>query len=223
MLTDDPGTPGNGRTEDNIAVMISAAEHEQLWQLPDLDLNYGVGDNIQLNFETSFNILKRDDHGPIGGLGVSSAAVKWRFLDQDNAAVSMSTYPRIEWNMLQSSVRHGLVDDGTRVLLPFEIARRLGLLDLDVEVGSLLSTVGRSQFIYGLVGGASITATTYVMAELNGSSRTNFDHDRLTVNFGLRQKLNRHLNLITSYGTDLRSAPGQRIPFIAYLGGQLEY
>lgn len=223
MLTDDPGTPGNGRLENNVAATVEVGQHDQFWQLPDLDLNYGVGDNIQLNFESSFNVLKRDDHGPIGGLGSSSVAVKWRFLDQKTAGFSISTYPRIEWNTLQSSVRRGLAENGTRLLVPFQVARSFGPVDLDAELGSLLSTVGRSQWVYGIVGGTSITSATYLMAELNGSSRTNFDRDRLTVNFGIRQKIDAHLNLIASCGTDVRSAPGERDPFIAYLGAQFEY
>jgi hypothetical protein len=223
MITDDPGTPGNGHFENNVAATIERGEHDQLWQIPNLDLNYGVGDNIQLNLETSFNILKRDDHGPIGGLGSASLAVKWRFLDQDKSGVSMSIYPRVEWNTLQSSVRRGLVDDGTHVLLPWQVTRKIGIIDVDVELGSLLSTVGRSEWIYGIVGGVSVTSTTYLMAELHGSARSNFDRDRLTPNFGLRQKLNEHLNLIASLGTDARWPAGDRMPFIGYLGAQFEY
>jgi hypothetical protein len=223
MLTDDPGTPGNGHLENNFAATVEAGEHEQLWQLPMIDLNYGVGEHIQLNFETSLNVLKRDNHGPIGGLGSASVAVKWRFADQENFGVAMSTYPRIEWNPVHSSVRRGLVDDGTRTLLPLQIARQFDRFDLDGEIGSLLSSVGRSEWIYGIVGGTGVTSTSYVMAELHGSSRANFDRDRLIVNIGLRQKLSSHLNLITSVGTDLRSPAGDRSPFISYLGAQLEY
>ena len=188
-----------------------------------IDLNYGVGEHIQLNFQTSLNVLKPEDHGAIGGLGSASVAVKWRFLDQESTGVSMSTYPRVEWNPVRSSIRRGLVEDGTRVLLPLQIARRVGAFDLDMEIGSLLSSVGRAQWIYGLVGGTSVTSTTYLMAELHGSARSNFDRDRLTINIGLRQKLTAHLNLIASLGTDVRSEPGERIPFIGYFGGQLEY
>ena len=223
MITDDPGTPGNGHFENNIAVMLELGQHQQLWQIPDLDLNYGCGDHIQLNFETSLNILKREDHGPIGGLGSASVAVKWRFLDQENAGVDMSIYPRIEWNTLQSSVRRGLAEDGTRLFLPMQIARKFGRIDFDLELGSLLSTVGRSQWAYGIVGGTALMSTTYLMAEIHGASRTNFDRDELTANFGIRQKINAHLNLISSVGTDLRWSEGERLPLIGYLGAQLEY
>jgi hypothetical protein len=223
MITDDPGTPGNGHLEANIAATIERKSDEQSWELPVLDLNYGVGERIQLNFETSFTLLKRDDHGAIGGAGTSSAAVKWRFLDEATDGISMSMYPRVEWNVLQSSVRRGLVDDGTHVLLPVQVAHRFGIADVDLEIGSRLNSVGRCEWIYGVVAATSVTSTTEVMAELNGSARTSFDRDRLTVNAGLRQKLSSHLNLITSLGTDVRTAPGQRDTIVGYFGGQLEY
>src|SRR6202040_3548188 len=88
MITDDPGTPGNGHLEANIAATIERKSDEQSWELPVLDLNYGVGERIQLNFETSFILLKRDDRGAIGGAGASSAAVKWRFLDEATDGIS---------------------------------------------------------------------------------------------------------------------------------------
>ena len=176
---------------------------------------------IQLNFETSAVDLKRDDHGLIGGLGNASAAVKWRFLDEDRAGVSMSVYPRIEWNLLRSSVRRGLVEDGTRMLLPVQIARSVGTVDLDMEVGALLSSVGRSELVYGVVAGVPVASGTTVMAELHGNARTNFGRDKLTVNAGFRRKLTASVALIGSVGCDVRSPAGERNSLIGYSGVQL--
>jgi len=223
MLTDDPGTPGNGHTELNIAVTIERRAEEQLWEVPVVDINYGVGDRIQLNFETSFNALERDGRGAVAGPGSTSVAVKWRFLDQAHDGVSASTYPRIEWNTFEASVHRGLVENGTRGLLPIEIAHSVGPFDLDIEVGSLLSTVGRSSWIYGFVAGFPVTPKTNLMAELHGSARTSFSRDELTVNIGVRQKFDDSIALIASLGHDLRSPSGERIPLIGYLGVQLEF
>jgi hypothetical protein len=126
MITDDPGTPGNGHFEINIAATLAQRPHEQSWELPALDLNYGLGERIQLTLQTSFVVLKRSDHGPIGGLGSTEAAVKWRFLDEETNGFSVSTFPRIIFNVLHSSVRRGLADDGTRVQFPVQVARKFG-------------------------------------------------------------------------------------------------
>jgi len=223
MLTDDPGTPGNGNFELNIAATVKGSRPHQSWELPTLDLNYGVGENIQLNLETSFVVLKRDGQGPIGGAGSASAAVKWRFLDQERAGLAISTYPRVEWNLLPSSTRRGLTDDGTRFFLPLEIARSYGPIDLDLEVGPLLRSVGRSEWSYGVVIGTGATSTLDLMAELHGTARTSFTRDRLTVNVGFRTKLNKAVALIGSLGHNVRAAPGEPLSLVSYLGLQLGF
>jgi hypothetical protein len=223
MITDDPGTPGNGRFEINIATTLARLPHEQSWGLPALDINYGLGDRIQLTLQTSLVVLTRSDHGAIGGLGSTEAALKWRFLDEDTNGFSVSTFPRVIFNVVQSSVRRGLADDGTRVQFPVQVARKLGIVDVDLEFGPRLSSVGRSEWLYGVVGGIDVTKTTELMAELHGTSRISFDQDVLTVNFGIRQKLTDHAILIASLGHEVRTPTDQPLVFIGYCGVQLLY
>ena len=223
MITDDPGTPGNGRFENNLAVTFEHRPNESLMNLPAIDLNYGLGEYIQLTLQTSYVVLKRAGHGPIGGLSSTEAAVKWRFLDEERHGIALSIFPRVLFNLLQSSVRRGLADDGTRAQFPVELARKFGPIDLDCEVGTLLSTVGRSEWLYGIVGGIDVSKTTSLMAEFQGTSRTNFTRDVLTVNVGLRQTLTKSCILITSVGHELRAPENESLALIGYCGLQLLY
>jgi hypothetical protein len=223
MLTDDPGTPGNGNFELNLAATLAGSGIQRAWELPTFDLNYGVGPNIQLNLETAFVVLKRADRGPVGGLGAASAAVKWRFLDQGSDGFAVSTYPRIERSVFGSSVRHQLVEDGTRFFLPVEIAHTFGPVDLDLEVGPLLSTVGRSEWNYGVIAGTALTPSLDIMAEFHGSARSDFTNDRLTFNVGLRQTFSKSVALIASVGHDIRSPAGESLELVSYCGLQLEF
>jgi len=222
MITDDPGTPGNGHWENNIAIVFEHRPNEWSIDTPQFDLNYGWGDHIQLNLQTAPTILKRNDHGAVGGLGGTQLAVKWRFLDEDRNGFDMSIYPRVIFNIFQSSVRRGLSDDGTRVQLPVEIAKKFGRLELNPEVGALLSTVGRSEWLYGIVAGTELTKKTEVMAELHGTSRSNFSQDVLALNFGWRHKFSEHVISIGSFGHELRS-PDAPPAWIGYFGVQLVY
>jgi hypothetical protein len=223
MITDDPGTPGNGKFEINLAVAFEHRPDETSWDLPAIDVNYGVGERIQLTLQTAPILLKRSGRGPIGGLGATEAALKWRFLDEKSDGVSISTFPRIIFNVLQSSVRRGLAEDGTRVQLPVQVAKKFGIVDLDFEFGPLASTVGRSEWLYGIVGGTDVTKTTELMAELHGTARMSFDRDVLTVNFGIRQKLNEHCIFIASLGHQVRTPDQDPLAFIGYGGVQLLY
>src|ERR1044071_8108610 len=82
MITDDPGTPGSGKWENNFAITFEHRPDETGYEVPAIDLNYGVGEHIQLTLQTGPVLLKRSGHGLIGGIGGTEAAVKWRFLDE---------------------------------------------------------------------------------------------------------------------------------------------
>lgn len=222
MITDDPGTPGPGKWENNIAIAFEHRSGETAYDLPAIDLNYGVGEHIQLTLQTAPVLLKRDDHGPIGGLGGTEAALKWRFLDEDRIGFDMSMFPRVIFNVVQSSVRRGLADDGTRFQIPFQVAKSFGRLRIDGEFGPLASSVGRSEWLYGMVASLEIAKPTTLMAELHGTSRMNFTRDVLTVNFGLRHEFTEHQILIISMGHEIRS-PDQPLALIGYFGMQLIY
>jgi len=222
MITDDPGTPGNGKWENNLAITFSHVPNEWSLDAPAIDLNYGWGDHIQLTLQSSVALLKRSDHGLIGGVGGVEAAVKWRFLDEEQSGADVSMFPRIIFNVTQSSVRRGLAEDGTRFQIPFQVAKGFGRWKADLELGALVSTVGRSEWLYGVVGGFDLTKTTTLMAELHGTSRTNFDDDILAVNVGLRHGLTDRQILIVSLGHEVRSADEPRA-LIGYFGMQLLY
>jgi hypothetical protein len=222
MITDDPGTPGNRKWEINLAVIAEHRPNERSFDSPGIDLNYGVGENIQLTLQGGPALLKRSGHGLIGGLGGTEAAVKWRFLDEEKSGFEVSMFPRVIFNVTQSSVRRGLAEDGTRFQIPFQAAKRFGRFHGDAEFGPLASTVGRGEWLYGIVGGFEVAKTAMLMAELHGTSRTNFTRDVLTANVGLRYEFSETRILITSLGHELRD-PDQSLALIGYLGVQLLY
>jgi hypothetical protein len=219
MITDDPGTPGPGKWEINLAIAFERRPGETAYDAPGIDINYGVGDRIQLTLQGGPVALKRNGHGAIGGLGGTEAAVKWRFVDDQRSGITMSTFPRVIFNISRSAVRRGLADDGIRFQLPIQIAKAFHDFDLNFEGGTLVSTVGPAEWLYGLVVAKDVGKTTALMAELHGTCRTNFDDDVLAVNFGIRQKLNDHSVFIGSLGHEVRSPETRAL--IGYAGVQL--
>jgi hypothetical protein len=223
MITDDPGTPGNGKWEDNIAITLSRTSNQAVIGAPLLDLNYGWGDHIQLTLQTPLTILQQSGRGPVAGPGGTEAAVKWRFLDQDNGGFDISTFPRVIFTVAHSSVRRGLAEDGTRFQIPVEISKKIGENEIGGELGPHFPSVGRSEWLYGVIAGRELSKTTEIIAELHGTSRMNFDQDTLTLNFGFRQELNKHAVLICSLGHDVRSPDDEPLALVGYFGVQLLY
>ncbi len=222
MITDDPGTPGNSKWEINLAVTFEHRPGEILLDLPTIDLNYGVGEHIQLTLQSGPVVLKRRGHGAIGGFDGTEAAVKWRFLDEETSGVDVSMFPRVIFNVAQSSVRRGLAEDGTAFQIPFQVSKSFGRWHADAEFGPLARNVGRSECLYGIVGGFDLAKGTMIMTELHGTSRMNFSKDVLTGNVGLRHDFTETRILIVSLGHEIRS-PNEPRALIGYFGMQLLY
>ena len=223
MITDDPGTPGDRKWEINLAITLEHRSDETSLDLPAIDLNYGVGKNIQLTLQTAPVLLKREDQGPIGGLGGTETAVKWRFLDEEKAGFDVSMFPRAIFNIQSSSARRGLSEDGTRFQIPFQVAKTFGPFHADAEFGPVGITVGRSEWLYGIVGGYDVGKTTGLLAELHDTSRMNFTRNVLTLNFGIRQKLSDHCIFIGSLGHEVHEPDDEPLALIGYFGVQLLY
>ena len=222
MITDDPGTPGNGKWENNFAFTFESRNGERSFELPQIDLNYGAGDHIQLTLQAAPTVFEQDPHGAVGGLGETQLAVKWRFLDEAKAGFDVSMFPRILFNIQDSSARRGISEPGTRFQIPFQAAKTLGKWHLDAEAGPLVSTVGRGEWLYGFVAGYDLSKKTGLMAEVNTTSRTNFTQNVVILNFGFRHELDEHHVLIASIGHEIYDA-NQPLSLIGYLGIQFLY
>jgi hypothetical protein len=223
MITDDPGTPGDKKWEINLAFAFEHRSGETSSDLPAIDLNYGVGEHIQLTLQTAPVFLKRRGHGLMGGLGGTDAAVKWRFLDQqtNGDGFDMSMFPRVIFNVASSSARRGLSQEGTRFQIPLQMAKIFGRWHADFEFGPRLSSVGPSEWLYGIVSGLDASRQTLLVAELNGTSRMNLTRDVLTVNVGVHHEFSKTRILIVSLGREIRSP--DPLATIGYFGMQLLY
>jgi hypothetical protein len=96
LVTDDPGTPGPNKWEINFAYMLEKNQEERRVTLPDLDINYGLGERIQLKYDLPYVLSKNEENdSKHNGFDRSEVGVKWRFLDKEKAGLSVSTYPQI--------------------------------------------------------------------------------------------------------------------------------
>src|SRR6187455_3167995 len=75
MITDDPGTPGDGHWEINVAFTTEHSPDERIAEMPLVDLNYGIGERLQLKYEVAWLRLE-DDSGRHDGFSNSLAGVK---------------------------------------------------------------------------------------------------------------------------------------------------
>ena len=89
--TNDPGTPGNRNWEINLGYMPFLYNATSTSHMPDVDINYGLGDRIQLTFENAWLRVNNGTDPPKYGAGQDQLGVKWRFYDNDR--IRASEYP----------------------------------------------------------------------------------------------------------------------------------
>jgi hypothetical protein len=223
LLTDDPGTPGDGRTELNVAFTVEKFRNETLYEAPLIDINHGVGERIQLKLEIPWLIGTETSQPTESGLGSLLLGFKYRFLDENLSGVDASFYPQATFPMSAHSRREGLVPEGMELLLPIELAKDLGLFSVNGEFGYLLREEFDEEWVWGIALGRSITEEIEILGEVHGESARNFDRAQMVFNLGARVKLS-HLNsILVSAGRGIRGEVRGEPEFIGYLGLQFNF
>lgn len=221
FITDDPGTPGDGHWEINVAWTHEHRPGETADELPLLDLNYGVGDRIQLKYEVPYVVLRESGADTAHGLGNSEAGVKWRFYDSGESGLTLSTYPQVEFrNPGSHSAAHGLVADETTLVLPLEIQREAGGWGVNVEAGAILLSKSGRGWTYGVVVGHELNERFEAGVELHGEAADAFQRTELAAVLGLRGKLNEHCFILASVGRELHNHFEAKATLLSYLAVQ---
>lgn len=222
MRTDDPATPGNGNWEINIGLTVDRRMTDRQFETPELDINYGAGDRVQLNLEIPW-VVRGTDSGPTqNGLGNSGVAAKWRFYEDEKRGLEISTYPRLEFNNPTASVRKGLVDRGQRFLLPIQVSKKLGPVQVNPEAGYWITQHGPNVWIAGIAVGYQATRRLELLAEEYNTGEVGGDYHESTIGGGGRCRLGGPVLLIFMAGRSFRGAQSGQPQLVGYLGIQLQ-
>jgi hypothetical protein len=142
--TNDPGTPGNHNWEINLGYMPFLYTDQSITHTPDVDINFGLGDRIQLTFENAWLRVQAPSGTPKYGLGQDQLGVKWRFYDNEESGFAISVFPQLSVNNPNSSVARGITPRSASLILPpgvfqqarthrFELGSRLQLCSYRCE------------------------------------------------------------------------------------------
>jgi hypothetical protein len=222
LLTDDPGTPGPGHWEVNIATTYEAHDRGWTFEIPLIDANYGVGNSLQLKIEGPWLMDHSPDSGRRSGLGNMLLGVKWRFLDHGEDGFAMSMYPQLEVETPGStSYRRGLVTSTPALLLPIEVTHPLGPVYLNAEAGYEAVRNDQDLLIYGLALGRVLTKRVEVVGEVHGTATSTLRQNQLVCNIGTRVSMTPRLLLLLSGGHTLGSTAGATGGALVYAATQL--
>ena len=220
MATDDPGTPGDGHWEINVGAIATRTPGRWEVAAPDADINYGLGDHIQLKLDVPWVSARDDGQRWRSGFGTADAGVKWRIVDQEQAGFSMSTYPQYSRSMLNSSTRRGITGEGHQFLLPIELSTEVRGIGIAAEVGrNFVTGGGADQWVAGIVGAHACGEGRECMVEVH-QTRSSGDHQTL-LNFGMHWKFDESLMLLAAAGREFGPRSDERQRALVYVGVQI--
>lgn len=220
MVTDDPGTPGDGHWEINVGAIATRTPGRWEIAAPDADINYGWGDHIQLKLDVPWVTARDDGQRWKSGLGTADAGVKWRFVDQEQAGFAMSTYPQYSRSTLNSSSRRGITGEGHQFFLPIELSTEVGGFGIAAEVGrNFVTGSGADQWVAGIVGAHACGEGRECMVEFH-QTQASGDHQTL-LNFGMHWKLDESLTLLAAAGREFGTHSNERRQALVYFGMQI--
>jgi hypothetical protein len=205
LIGDDPGTPGNGHWEINVSYPYLQTARTTTMDIPFLDANYGLGDHIELSYEGGLLLGKNDGQSWQSGYDDSLIGVKWRFLDQETHGVDMSIYPQFGFNTTTSLSRAGLVESGSSLYLPVEVARTFGKFELDAEAGFQYFQHDRDQWAGGPIFGYILTDRIELLAESRFVCDESFRRNNLILDAGARIGLVNHVQLLFAAGRGVQN------------------
>jgi hypothetical protein len=177
--SDDPDTPGNRHWEINLGFIGERSRFQGAYSTPDIDINYGLGNRIQLKYEVPLAIQEmRGDSGHVAaGLGDSLLGVKYRFYQRRSKTQNeagereikygVSIYPQLVLSNPTRSVAREIVEPGPQFLLPLEASAKLGWVRVSGELGYWFSSKDvPNSWIRGVVVGHEFEKDTELYLEL---------------------------------------------------------
>jgi len=221
FLTNDPGTPGNANWEINLASMQTVVRGAASYQTPQIDLNLGLGERIQLTYQVPYVLQSNDGQPLTRGWSNAYAGVKWRFLDQGSDGWQMSTFPQIETGVSRFAQATGIGSPGPRYLLPVEVTRKLGPLDVDFEAGYYFKGSGSRERFFGLAAGRALTSRLELDAELYDDRAYGVPPDFVVLDVGGRYKLGRGFIALWMVGRSVNGFSNGQPVYMGYFGIQI--
>ena len=221
FYTNDPGTPGNLNWEINVAYMPFLFSNNSVSHLPDIDINFGIGDRIQLTYENAWLRVQNPGVPAKYGLGQSNPGMKWRFHDGGEHGIDVSVFPQFFLNNPGNAVRRGITPPNDSFLMPVEFSKKLGPIDLDYEIGYLAVHQASDGWITGLVIGHKVTPKLEIDAEINSQGLFHPSDNQTLFDFGGRYKLHSPIILLFMAGRSFQPTSPVHPYFVGYFGIQI--
>ena len=215
MQSEDTDTPGPNNWETNFLLHADLAGGERRIEVPTLDVNYGIGDTLQLSYEVPYVFARQPQPDAAGvarlvdadGIGDSSFGVKYRFYDDKDSGLSFAIAPQVEFRTPGGS--RDVSERKTELTLPLVMTREFEHASITANAGVEVAA-GEHRYFASFGAGTRLTDHVALLAEIVGTDLNAADEKRTLLNFGLRWKITDTQSLSAALGRDVYAGGDQR-------------
>ena len=215
---DDPGTPGCNQWEINLVADGDLARGQKNWELPLLDINYGIGDNLQLKYEVPY-VNQETGSDRQSALGEAKLGIKFAFFQSEESDEQIAIYPQMSIvSPDRDAVSKGVASSGKVITLPVLYTRKIGqtrmgdvtfTANLGVNLSSKADTTHYLSFSAGV--GVPVHSRIALMGELStdqgiGSLDAEPRQQLTKVNLGLIGTVSKNVLFFASAGHSISSS-----------------
>ncbi len=214
LIIDDPGTPGCEKWEINVTFDIDFSKNEKHIEAPLLDVNYGIGDNLQLKFEIP-NQMDQDEQESRSGVGNAKIGVKYLFYRDSKKDLEIAFYPQLD-------IPISSTQPDSEINLPFLVTKKVGETRLGEVIAaaniaySIANNGDAKDFLSMAAGiGVPLTRKTAIMGEIAteqalGSTAEEPREAVVIANVGIKTPFIKDYSFYASVGISLMSSDGQQ-------------
>jgi len=220
LVTDDPGILDPGGWEIIAATTATFSSEGDVYQLPLLDVSYGVLENIQVGAVYPYVFVDPDDGSSDSEFGNLQLAAKWRFINAENLQVSVGSI--YAFGISVHAAQRGVGDDEDILYLPVNLEYSWSDWRFNAEFGYASIKNADDGLGYGAAIAHPLTSRAEIMFELYGGSETDFSEDNLNFNVGFDVEMSQDMHLLFAVGSGLKEPDGEAsLDLEIYLGLQL--
>jgi hypothetical protein len=217
LSTEDTNTTPKGAWEINLIGSYARMPGGTQIVAPDLDVNYGLGERVQVKAELPWVTVREDGAASKAGIGSATAGIKWRLAGEGGADRTLAVFPQYTWTVRGSSAQRGIVPDGQLWFVPVIASMRVGSVAVSADAGRTWGA-DATGWAAGIVAGGPCRAPIECAAEIR-QSRAGHLHATL-LNAGLRWKIDDSVSLLAAIGHEFGTSDDRR-RLLSYFAVQL--
>jgi hypothetical protein len=220
LLTNDPDTPGNGNWEINLGFLPVLRESPNVYHTPQIDINFGLGDRIQLTYEIPYVFQTESGQPTRTGWSNAFPGLKFRFLN-DEHGWNASLFPQLEPGGLSVSVRSRIAERGARLLLTAEITKSAGPVNFRFEAGYYVPWHSHEERIVEFTLGHDLTPKLNILGEIYNDRAMGTLPQDTTFDAGGQYRFHKGLVVLFAAGRSFSGNATGQPEFTGYLGMQI--